>query len=88
MSERFGRDWWPEGVAFPALRLAAGLPALLLANAILLLAAWHKLKLTPKLLTHSNAAIDMRRSIQIEMLIGLCIFLITAVLTTVLGPQS
>ena len=57
-------------------------------NAILLLAAWHKLKLTPKLLTHSNAAIDMRRSIQIEMLIGLCIFLITAVLTTVLGPQS
>ena len=25
MSERFGRDWWPEGVAFPALRLAAGL---------------------------------------------------------------
>ena len=57
-------------------------------NAILLLAAWHKLKSTPKLLTHSNAAIDMRRSIQIEMLIGLCIFLITAVLTTVLGPQS
>ena len=53
-----------------------------------LLAAWHKFKFTPKLLTHSNAATDMRRSIQIEMVIGLCIFVITAVLTTVLGPQS
>jgi len=56
--------------------------------AILLLAAWHKFKLTPKLLTHSNAAIGMRRSIRIEMVIGLCILLITALLTTVLGPQS
>lgn len=57
-------------------------------TAVLLLAARHKLQLTPKLLTHSTGAMNMRRSIQIEMVIGLCIFMITAVLTTVLGPQS
>ncbi|GAC16825.1 copper resistance D family protein [Aliiglaciecola lipolytica] len=57
-------------------------------TAILLLAAWHKFKLTPRLLTHGNAAMVLRRSIQIEMVLGLCIFVITAVLTTVLGPQS
>lgn len=27
MAERFGRDWWPDGVRYPAARLAGGLAA-------------------------------------------------------------
>lgn len=27
MDERFGRDWWPHGVTYPAARLAGGLLA-------------------------------------------------------------
>jgi putative copper resistance protein D len=62
----------------------------LLAVAVLLgIAAVNKLYLTPKLLnSHAKAIIQLRRSIQAEMVSGALILLITATFTTVSGPPN
>lgn len=60
---------------------------LLAVAALLSLAAWNKLALTPKLLQGDAAAmIKFRRSLQAEMSVGALILLTTAAFTTVTGP--
>lgn len=54
--------------------------------AILGLAALHKLRLVPSL-TNSQSALALRRSISIEMGIAMLILIITAVLSTLVGPS-
>lgn len=54
---------------------------------ILLVAIRHKFRLVPKLLDGGNAVKALSRSIEIEMLVGLGIFLITVVFTNVVGPE-
>lgn len=56
-----------------------------LVGAILLLAAFHKLVLVPRL-QHSENAAALKRSIFLEKIIGASIFAITTVLTTLVGP--
>jgi putative copper resistance protein D len=61
--------------------------AKLLIVAILLgIAAFNKLHLTPRLAAHSEAAARFQRSLQLEMLMGAIILLITAAFTTITGP--
>jgi copper resistance protein D len=61
--------------------------AKLLAVAVLLsVAAFNKLRLTPRLAAHREAATRFQRSLQLEMLLGAVILLITAALTTLSGP--
>lgn len=55
---------------------------------ILAIAAWHKFKLTPMILNHPSGASMLRHSINIEMVVGICIFTVTIVLSTVIGPPS
>ena len=60
---------------------------LLAVAALLSLAAWNKLALTPKLLQgDAGAMIKFRRSLQAEMSVGALILLTTAAFTTVTGP--
>jgi copper resistance protein D len=60
---------------------------LFLVAALLGTAAVNKLYLTPKLLNgHARAVIQVRRTVQAEMLIGALILLITASFTTISGP--
>ena len=56
-------------------------------SAILLLAFYHKLRLVPALLSNPENSGRLARSIQIEMVLGLLIFLATVVLTTLVGPS-
>ena len=59
----------------------------LLTVAVLMsVAAFNRLYLTPRLLAHREAAASFHRSIQVEMLLGAVILLITAALTTIAGP--
>jgi putative copper export protein len=59
----------------------------LLAVGILLgVAAFNKLHLTPRLAANKEAASRFRRSLQLEMLLGAIILLITAAFTTITGP--
>lgn len=56
---------------------------------LLCFAAWNRLSLTPRLLAHDpGAARSLRRSIMCEILIGAVILLVTATLTTVMGPPA
>jgi putative copper export protein len=56
---------------------------------LLSLAAFNKLRLTPRIERHDMlAALALKRSIQIEMLLGILILLITAALTTFGSPSS
>ncbi len=60
---------------------------LLAVAALLSLAAWNKLALTPKLLQgDARAMVRFRRSLQAEMSVGALILLTTAAFTTVTGP--
>jgi copper resistance protein D len=60
---------------------------LLAVAALLSLAAWNKLDLTPRLLRgDARAAIQFRRSVRAEMAVGAVILLITAAFTTLTGP--
>lgn len=60
---------------------------LLAVAALLSLAAWNKLALTPKLLQgDARAIVKFRRSLQAEMSVGALILLTTAAFTTVTGP--
>jgi copper resistance protein D len=60
---------------------------LLTVAALLGIAGVNKLYLTPRLLQgHSKAFIRFRRTVQIEMVLGALILLITATFTTVTGP--
>jgi copper resistance protein D len=63
--------------------------AKLFAVAVLLgVAAFNKRYLTPRLLAHRKAAASFYRSLQVEMLLGAVILLITAAFTTVTGPPG
>lgn len=57
-----------------------------LIGGIMLLALWHKMHLVPSLLNRPKAHQMLARSITVEMLLGIAIFLTTAVITTVTGP--
>ena len=60
---------------------------LLAVAALLSLAAWNKLVLTPRLLRgDARAAVQFRRSVLAEMGVGALILLITAAFTTLTGP--
>ena len=60
---------------------------LLAVAALLGLAAWNKLNLTPRLLRgDARAAVQFRRSVLAEMGVGAVILLITAAFTTLTGP--
>lgn len=60
---------------------------LLLVSLILLLAAFHKFKLVPQLKT-SNTAHSLQRSIAIEIILGLSILALTALLSSAMTPHS
>jgi putative copper resistance protein D len=55
---------------------------------MLALAAWHKLKLVPRLLLQVDGRKALSHSIGFEMLIGLFVLLSSAIVTTVVGPMS
>ena len=60
---------------------------LLAVAALLSLAAWNKLNLTPRLLRgDARATVQFRRSVLAEMGVGAVILLITAAFTTLTGP--
>jgi copper resistance protein D len=57
--------------------------------ALLCLAAFNKLNLTPRLLAGDTRALQaLRTSIRLELLLGVLILLATATLTTVTGPPA
>ncbi|MBH0091327.1 copper resistance D family protein [Pseudoalteromonas sp. SCQQ13] len=58
---------------------------LLLVSAMLLLGAWHKLRLVPQI-TQQHHVVTLKRSISVEMLIAVCVLLTTSVFTTLVGP--
>jgi len=58
---------------------------LLLVSAMLLLGAWHKLRLVPQI-THQYHIVTLKRSISVEMVIAVCVLLTTSVFTTLVGP--
>ena len=58
---------------------------LTLVTGMLLLAAWHKLVLVPKLLQEKNNH-KLKRSIGIEALVGTGVLIVTSVVTTIVGP--
>lgn len=58
---------------------------LALVSSMLMLAAWHKLRLVPTLDT-PKAAKRLQRSILLEGVIGLAVLLLTGILTTLIGP--
>jgi copper resistance protein D len=59
---------------------------LLTVGILLSVAAFNKLQLTPRLAAHKEAAGRFHRSLQLEMLLGAIILLITAAFTTITGP--
>jgi putative copper resistance protein D len=60
---------------------------LLAVAALLGLAAWNKLHLTPRLLNrHTRAVVLFRRSLAAEIVVGAFILMITAAFTTLTGP--
>jgi copper resistance protein D len=62
---------------------------LTLAAALLCLAAFNKLSLTPRLLAGDTRALQaLRTSIRLELLLGALILLATAALTTITGPPA
>jgi copper resistance protein D len=73
-------DFWSSDYA----RMMAG--KLLAVAALLSVAAFNKLHLTPRLAAHREAATRFQRSLQLEMLLVAMILLITAALTTITGP--
>lgn len=58
---------------------------LTLVTGMLLLAAWHKLVLVHKLMQEKNNQ-KLKRSIGIEALVGIGVLIVTAVVTTTVGP--
>jgi copper resistance protein D len=58
---------------------------LALVSSMLMLAAWHKLRLVPTLDT-PQAAKRLQRSILLEGVIGLAVLLLTGIVTTLIGP--
>ena len=60
---------------------------IILVVGLLSLAAYHKLKLVPQL-QGSQQASSLQRSIQHELVLGLAILLVTAVLSSVFGPAA
>lgn len=60
---------------------------LIFVSGMLLLAAWHKLKLVAELAQHKNAQ-PLRLSILIETLLVVSVLVTTSVFTTLVGPQS
>ncbi|MEQ9209642.1 MAG: CopD family protein, partial [Pseudomonadales bacterium] len=56
-------------------------------SAILLIGLYHKVRLTPELISKPESSYRLARSIQIEMFVGLLVLLTTAVLTTLVGPS-
>lgn len=76
-----------EGLFFSAYGLSL-LLKIALVSGILLLAAQHKLRLVPALLSAGGlqARAALSRSIKVEMFVGAVILLLTAVLSTVMGP--
>jgi putative copper resistance protein D len=58
---------------------------LLLVSAMLLLGAWHKLHLVPKI-TQQYHIVTLKRSISVEMFIAICVLITTSVFTTLVGP--
>ncbi len=59
---------------------------LILVTLILLLAAYHKYKVVPSLLTNKKSRKSLIASIKIEMYLGASILVTTGILTTLLGP--
>jgi copper resistance protein D len=60
---------------------------LLFVAALLSVAAVNKLYLTPRLLNgHAQAVTHFKRNVQVEVIIGALVLLITATFTTVAGP--
>lgn len=60
---------------------------LLLVSAMLMLGAWHKLILVPKI-TQKQHVGTLKRSISVEMLIAAFILITTSVFTTLVGPPN
>jgi len=60
---------------------------LIFVSGMLLLAAWHKLKLVAELAQHKNAQ-PLRLSIFIETLLVVSVLVTTSVFTTLVGPQN
>ncbi len=58
---------------------------LLLVSGMLLLGAWHKLSLVPKI-TEKHHVVTLKRSISVEILIAFFVLIITSVFTTLVGP--
>ena len=58
---------------------------LLLVSVMLMLGAWHKLSLVPKI-TEADHVLTLKRSISIEMFIALTVLIITSIFTTLVGP--
>jgi putative copper resistance protein D len=75
---------WQTLITTPYGQILLG--KLFLVSLILLLAAWHKLRLTPKLLHDSKAGKDLANSIGLESVLALSILFVTACLTTLTGP--
>jgi putative copper export protein len=61
---------------------------LTLVAAVLLLAAYNKLRLTPWLRTHASAVGSLRLTIAAELGVIACVLMATAVLTTFFSPES
>lgn len=59
---------------------------LLLVSSMLLLAAWHKLVLVPKLIQQHNID-SLRKSIAIETVIAILVIIVTSIFTTIVGPS-
>jgi len=59
---------------------------LLLVSSMLLLAAWHKLVLVPKLIQQHNIK-SLQKSIAIETIIGVLVIVVTSIFTTIVGPS-
>lgn len=60
---------------------------LTLVTGMLLLAAWHKLIIVPKLLEKQNG-LKLKRSIGVEGLVAIIVLIVTAVVTTLVGPAQ
>ena len=60
---------------------------LLLVSAMLMLGAWHKLILVPKI-TQKQHVGTLKRSISVEMLIAAFVLITTSVFTTLVGPPN
>ena len=61
---------------------------LLLVTLILLLAAYHKWRLVPRLLSTKQARTSLSRSISFEIFIAIAILFVTTIISSVVGPLS